>query len=180
MTLCIDCRDSSIPSGIHVNERRKSLNTGIITVQNYASHVPPKVSHITFAHEIGHNFGSPVSWTMAHTKLLCVLQTVYMLPVLQHDSGSECTPGESVDRNKKELGNYVMYARATSGDKINNNKFSICSIRNISAVLLKKRDSCFVGKLSLINKVEKLCGRFCFNQVCISTQSLVSLSAVMD
>ncbi|XP_047218918.1 disintegrin and metalloproteinase domain-containing protein 10 [Girardinichthys multiradiatus] len=102
------------------DERRKSLNTGIITVQNYASHVPPKVSHITFAHEIGHNFGSP------------------------HDSGSECTPGESVDRNKKELGNYVMYARATSGDKINNNKFSICSIRNISAVLLKKRDSCFV------------------------------------
>ncbi|MEQ2202622.1 hypothetical protein XENOCAPTIV_009336 [Xenoophorus captivus] len=107
---------------------------------------------------------------MAHTKLLCVLQTVYMIPVLQHDSGSECTPGESVDRNKKELGNYVMYARATSGDKINNNKFSICSIRNISAVLLKKRDSCFVGKLPLINKVEKLCVRFCFNQVCISTQ----------
>lgn len=30
-------------------------------MQNYASHVPPKVSHITFAHEVGHNFGSPVS-----------------------------------------------------------------------------------------------------------------------
>lgn len=44
-----------------------------------------------------------------------------------------------------------MYARATSGDKLNNNKFSICSIRNISAVLTKKRDQCFVGEFSLIN-----------------------------
>ncbi|XP_047436035.1 disintegrin and metalloproteinase domain-containing protein 10 [Mugil cephalus] len=100
--------------------KRKSLNTGIITVQNYASHVPPKVSHITFAHEVGHNFGSP------------------------HDSGIECTPGESKTQDKKEQGNYIMYARATSGDKLNNNKFSICSIRNISAVLMKKRDDCFV------------------------------------
>lgn len=38
-----------------------------------------------------------------------------------------------------------MYARATSGDKLNNNKFSICSIRNISQVLEKKRNNCFVG-----------------------------------
>ncbi|XP_037545596.1 disintegrin and metalloproteinase domain-containing protein 10 [Nematolebias whitei] len=100
--------------------KKKSLNTGIITVQNYASHVPPKVSHITFAHEVGHNFGSP------------------------HDSGIECTPGESKQQDLKEKGNYIMYARATSGDKTNNNKFSICSIRNISAVLTKKRDDCFV------------------------------------
>ncbi|XP_073692307.1 disintegrin and metalloproteinase domain-containing protein 10 isoform X1 [Garra rufa] len=100
--------------------KRKSLNTGIITVQNYASHVPPKVSHITFAHEVGHNFGSP------------------------HDSGNDCTPGESKTQDQKERGNYIMYARATSGDKFNNNKFSICSIRNISQVLDKKRFSCFV------------------------------------
>ncbi|KAL1007267.1 hypothetical protein UPYG_G00084320 [Umbra pygmaea] len=99
--------------------KKKSLNTGIITVQNYASHVPPKVSHITFAHEVGHNFGSP------------------------HDSGTECTPGESRVQEKKEQGNYIMYARATSGDKLNNNKFSLCSIGNISQVLLKKR-GCFV------------------------------------
>uniref|UniRef100_A0A8C1TQR3 Disintegrin and metalloproteinase domain-containing protein 10 n=1 Tax=Cyprinus carpio TaxID=7962 RepID=A0A8C1TQR3_CYPCA len=98
----------------------KSLNTGIITVQNYASHVPPKVSHITFAHEVGHNFGSP------------------------HDSGSDCTPGESKTQDQKEKGNYIMYARATSGDKFNNNKFSICSILNISQVLEKKRSICFV------------------------------------
>lgn len=40
-----------------------------------------------------------------------------------------------------------MYARATSGDKHNNNKFSVCSIRNISQVLEKKRGNCFVGEL---------------------------------
>ncbi|XP_040923152.1 disintegrin and metalloproteinase domain-containing protein 10 [Toxotes jaculatrix] len=107
-------------SKLYSDGKRKSLNTGIITVQNYASHVPPKVSHITFAHEVGHNFGSP------------------------HDSGIECTPGESKLQEKKEQGNYIMYARATSGDKLNNNKFSICSIGNISAVLAKKRDDCFV------------------------------------
>ena len=105
---------------LYSDGKRQSLNTGIITVQNYASHIPPKVSHITFAHEVGHNFGSP------------------------HDSGSECTPGESKVQYKKEKGNYIMYTRATSGDKLNNNKFSICSIRNISAVLRKKRDDCFV------------------------------------
>ncbi|XP_048828902.1 disintegrin and metalloproteinase domain-containing protein 10-like [Brienomyrus brachyistius] len=107
-------------SKLYSDGKKKSLNTGIITVQNYASHVPPKVSHITFAHEVGHNFGSP------------------------HDSGTECTPGESKSQDLKEKGNYIMYARATSGDKLHNNKFSICSVRNISQVLEKKRASCFV------------------------------------
>ncbi|XP_068131621.1 disintegrin and metalloproteinase domain-containing protein 10 [Hyperolius riggenbachi] len=107
-------------SKLYSDGKKKSLNTGIITVQNYGSHVPPKVSHITFAHEVGHNFGSP------------------------HDSGSECTPGESKNLGFKEHGNFIMYARATSGDKLNNNKFSICSVRNISQVLDKKRNICFV------------------------------------
>uniref|UniRef100_H3CVB6 Disintegrin and metalloproteinase domain-containing protein 10 n=1 Tax=Tetraodon nigroviridis TaxID=99883 RepID=H3CVB6_TETNG len=107
-------------SKLYSDGKRKSLNTGIITVQNYGSHVPPKVSHITFAHEVGHNFGSP------------------------HDSGFECTPGESKFQDQKERGNYIMYARATSGDKLNNNKFSSCSIGNISAVLQRKKDDCFV------------------------------------
>ena len=63
----------------------------------------------------------------------------------KHDSGSECTPGESKSQDMKEKGNYIMYARATSGDKLNNNKFSVCSVRNISQVLEKKRGNCFVG-----------------------------------
>ncbi|CAH1251336.1 ADAM10 [Branchiostoma lanceolatum] len=82
----------------------KSLNTGIVTIHNYGAHVPPKVSHITMAHEVGHNFGSP------------------------HDTSTSCVPGG-------EEGNFIMYARATSGDKANNNKFSSCSKDSIHSVL---------------------------------------------
>ncbi|KAI4491404.1 hypothetical protein M0804_002796 [Polistes exclamans] len=105
----------------HYRGSMKSLNTGIITLLNYGKHVPPTVSHVTLAHEIGHNFGSP------------------------HDP-DECSPGG-------EDGNFIMFARATSGDKRNNNRFSPCSLVSINPVLNAKARSakgCFAEPQSAI------------------------------
>merc|ERR1719471_2694099 len=110
------------------NTTKRSLNTGIITFVNYNSRVPPKVSQLTLAHEIGHNFGSP------------------------HDYPAACRPGGN-------NGNYIMFASATSGDRDNNNKFSPCSVKNISAVLDavvdERKHNCF----------QENNGAFCGNKI---------------
>lgn len=84
----------------------KSLNSGIVTVVNYKSRVPEAVSQITFAHEVGHNFGS------------------------EHDPDDTlCSPG----MNKG--GNYIMYRRATTGTDRNNRNFSQCSKDQMGPVI---------------------------------------------
>ncbi|XP_067940060.1 disintegrin and metalloproteinase domain-containing protein 10-like [Watersipora subatra] len=115
----------------------RSLNTGIITLNNYRKRVPPRVSHLTFAHELGHNFGSP------------------------HDvegHNPSCTPesdGTSSD------GNYIMFASATTGTKPDNDQFSQCSKTAIAQVLntvinnMNGKQNCF----------EESTGAWCGNQI---------------
>ncbi len=53
-----------------------------------------------------------------------------------------CVPGG-------DDGNYIMFARATSGDKKNNRKFSPCSLKSVKKVLTAKargEKGCFIGK----------------------------------
>ena len=70
-----------------------------------------------------------------------------MFCIRQHDpETAECSPGGT-------NGNYIMYARATSGDRPNNNKFSSCSKKSMADVMTAKargEDGCFIGKSSTI------------------------------
>ena len=62
---------------------------------------------------------------------------------MQHDpeNNADCTPSGAD-------GNYIMFARATSGDKKNNNQFSPCSLKSINSVLgfkARSETGCFTG-----------------------------------
>lgn len=105
----------------------KSLNCGIVTVINYQTRVAEAVSQITFAHEVGHNFGA------------------------EHDAEGQCVPGE------KNGGNFIMYSRATTGTQPNNRNFSQCSKDSMGKVMFSLVNSpkfCFKGNF-LIFKLKK-------------------------
>ncbi|KAG5446384.1 Disintegrin and metalloproteinase domain-containing protein 10 [Clonorchis sinensis] len=112
----------------------KSLNTGVVTLLNYGSQVALKVSQLTFAHEMGHNFGA------------------------KHDDDHKSEPFGCLPSVDDPRGNYIMFASATSGDKDNNNKFSLCSLDSIARLLgrvLSDDSNCFL----------KSDGPFCGNQL---------------
>ncbi|XP_077484551.1 disintegrin and metalloproteinase domain-containing protein 10 homolog [Amblyomma americanum] len=109
---------------------RLSLNTGVVTFLRKNSRVAQRISEITFAHELGHNFGA------------------------SHDELPECVP-------EGTGGNYIMFASATRGDRRNNRRFSVCSVRNISAVLMQM----FSNKGSRPNCFQEPRGPFCGNSI---------------
>lgn len=122
--------EQSIQSGVcgrhstFTGGKEKSLNTGIVTIINFGKTVPNRVSQLTFAHEAGHNFGSP------------------------HDIGSdECAP-YGTRRSDASDGNYIMFPSATGGDQPHNDDFSRCSKDNMTRILKQVfqgiRTSCFI------------------------------------
>ena len=72
---------------------------------------------------------------------------------IQNDpaNNAECVPGGSA-------GNYIMFARATSGDKPNNRRFSPCSRSKMNAVMevkgrCQESKCCFKGTVSYLIKM---------------------------
>ncbi|XP_077564435.1 disintegrin and metalloproteinase domain-containing protein 10-like [Haemaphysalis longicornis] len=110
-----------------------NLNTGIITFINSNHHLAQAVSEIAFCHEIGHNFGSP------------------------HDEpiGGACAPGSASG------GNYIMYPKAIYGQMPNNYRFSACSIRNMTNVIVPMLE----GTNNRENCLEAYHGPICGNHL---------------
>ncbi|XP_053228391.1 disintegrin and metalloproteinase domain-containing protein 10-like [Podarcis raffonei] len=97
-------------------DKEVSMNTGLITLQKYGQLLPPRMIHITLAHELGHSLGA------------------------YHDESKECSSFH-IDTTK---GKYLMFSYATDGEEFNNDKFSPCSRAYIANLLKLKKDNCFV------------------------------------
>ncbi|MGH0182770.1 UNVERIFIED_CONTAM: hypothetical protein FKN15_010424 [Acipenser sinensis] len=93
-----------------------SLNTGLVTLQKYGDYLPPKLVHLTMAHELGHSLGSP------------------------HDEKGECEASTPTGGQ----GNFLMFPYASEGNQGNNDRFSPCSVKHISKLLRTKKDKCFI------------------------------------
>ena len=65
----------------------QTLNTGIVTNLNYQQLIAPRVTVLTFAHEVGHNFGSDVSQL-----ILYINQFLMLLSGMPHRAHA-CTCG---------------------------------------------------------------------------------------
>ncbi|KAH6929857.1 hypothetical protein HPB50_006420 [Hyalomma asiaticum] len=68
-----------------------------------------------------------------------------------HDETPECTPGGA-------SGNYIMFARATTGLQPFNRRFSPCSIRSISAVLHAILNGLYDKENCLLSHQDSFCG----------------------
>uniref|UniRef100_A0A0B6ZP31 ADAM10 endopeptidase n=3 Tax=Arion vulgaris TaxID=1028688 RepID=A0A0B6ZP31_9EUPU len=135
---------------------KRSLNTGIVTLINFKQEVPARVSQLTFAHEVGHNFGA------------------------QHDATDSCAPYGTSQPNASK-GNYIMFPSATQGNLPNNNQFSSCSKDSIARVLetlepngnrvycFSESDKPFCGNKIVENDEQCDCGFIedCMDKCCI-------------
>ena len=115
------CRKSALVNGV-----MKNLNSGITTTVNNGADIPVYVSELTFAHEVGHNYGTNHDDFYAD----------------QPPGFPQCIPGG-------DAGNFIMFASATSGTKPNNRQFSSCSKTAMYSVMLARSEdgNCFMPDL---------------------------------
>ncbi|KAI0990462.1 hypothetical protein GJ496_005463 [Pomphorhynchus laevis] len=112
------------------DSKDQSFNGGIVTVLNFRTRVTMRTLELTFAHEIGHNLGA------------------------EHDSREgPCAP------HLQNGGSFLMHSDAVETGGSNNDKFSSCSLQDISDTMvaminneLRRKPNC------LAECDEKYCG----------------------